>query len=141
VCFDNLGRLPDELADAACRLATGVRPDFLDRAVIVEFFDIAADMRGDEAEFWRGFEQARPRILGSLLDVFVAGLKKVPQVRLEQLPTIADFALSVSECEEGLVMKAGEALVPTTQPSGDPQPGSGVLFNIRTGHLIGSGGS
>jgi hypothetical protein len=33
------------------------RPDFLDRAVIVESFDIAADMRGDEAEFWRGFNR------------------------------------------------------------------------------------
>jgi hypothetical protein len=141
--FDNLSRLPEELADAACRLATGggfggrqlysdhdqaifdatrplvfnaipdlgaARPDFLDRAVIVEFFDIAADTRRNEAEFWREFELTRPRILGALLDVVVAGLRKLPYVSLEQLPRMADFAIWVSACEEGLGMKAGEAL-------------------------------
>ena len=143
VCFDNLSRLPDELADAACRLATGggfggrqlysdhdqalfdatrplmfnaipdlgaARPDFLDRAVIVEFFDIATDRRRDEAEFWREFEQARPRILGALLDVVVAGLKKLPEVRLEHLPRMADFAIWVTACEEGLGLKPGQAV-------------------------------
>jgi hypothetical protein len=78
VCFDNLSRLPEELADAACRLATGggfggrqlysdhdeaifdatrplvfnaipdlgtARPDFLDRALIVEFLSITPEMR------------------------------------------------------------------------------------------------
>jgi hypothetical protein len=143
VCFDNLSRLPDELADAACRLATGggfggrqlysdhdqalfdatrplmfnaipdlgaARPDFLDRAVIVEFFDIAADRRRDEAEFWREFEGARPHILGALLDVVAAGLKKLPEVRLEHLPRMADFAIWVTACEEGLGLKPGESV-------------------------------
>ena len=44
------------------------RPDFLDRAVIVEFLDMKPEMRRDEAQFWREFEEARPRILGALLD-------------------------------------------------------------------------
>ena len=92
VCFDNLSHLPEELADAACRLATGggfggrelysdhdeavfdatrpmvfnaipdlgaARPDFLDRAVIVEFLDMKPEMRRDEAQFWREFEEAK----------------------------------------------------------------------------------
>ena len=143
VCFDNLSHLPDELADAACRLATGggfggrelysdhdeavfdatrplvfnaipdlgaARPDFLDRAVIVEFLDMKPEMRRDEAQFWREFEQARPRILGALLDAATAGLRNLPKVRLNQLPRMADFALWVSACEESLGMKPGEAL-------------------------------
>jgi hypothetical protein len=143
VCFDNLSRLPEELADAACRLATGggfrgrqlysdhdqalfdatrplvfnaipdlgaARPDFLDRAVIVELVDIAADRRRDEAEFWREFERARPHILGALLDVVAAGLKKLPEVRLEQLPRMADFAIWMTACEEGLGLKPGETV-------------------------------
>jgi len=44
------------------------RPDFLDRALIVESLDLKPGMRRDEAQFWREFEEARPRILGALLD-------------------------------------------------------------------------
>ena len=143
VCFDNLSHLPDELADAACRLATGggfggrelysdhdeaifdatrpmvfnaipdlgaARPDFLDRAVIVEFLDLKPERRRDEAQFWREFEQARPRILGALLDVVVAGLGNLPGVTLDQLPRMADFAIWVSACESALGLETGEAL-------------------------------
>ncbi len=143
VCFDNLSHLPDELADAACRLATGggfggrelysdhdesvfdatrplvlnaipdlgtARPDFLDRALIVEFREMKPEMRRDEGHFWRDFEQARPRILGALLNAIVAGLRNLPRVRLDRLPRMADFAVWVSACEEGLGLKPGEAL-------------------------------
>ena len=143
VCFDNLSHLPEELADAACRLATGggfggrelysdhdeaifdairpivfnaipdlgaARPDFLDRAVIVEFLEMKPEMRRDEAQFWREFEEARPRILGALLDAAAAGLRNLPNVRLDQPPRMADFALWISACEESLGMKPGVAL-------------------------------
>ncbi|MGO9056008.1 MAG: hypothetical protein ACLQU2_01260, partial [Candidatus Binataceae bacterium] len=143
VCFDNLSHLPEELADAACRLATGggfggrelysdhdqaifdatrpmvfnaipdlgaARPDFLDRAVIVEFLDLRPERRRDEAQFWREFEQARPRILGALLDAATAGLRNLPNVRLDQLPRMADFTIWINACEEGLGMQPGEAL-------------------------------
>src|SRR5271155_5535524 len=143
VCFDNLSHLPDELADAACRLATGggfggrelysdhdqavfdairpmvfnaipdlgaARPDFLDRAVIIEFLDMKPEMRRDEAQFWREFEEARPRILGALLDAATAGLRNLPNVRLDQPPRMTDFALWVNACEESLGMNPGEGL-------------------------------
>jgi energy-coupling factor transporter ATP-binding protein EcfA2 len=143
VCFDNLSHLPDELADAACRLATGggfggrqlysdhdqaifdatrplvfnsipdlaaSRPDFLDRAVIIEFPDIKPEMRRDEAQFWREFEEAQPRILGALLDAVTAGLSKLPNVRHERLPRMADFVVWVSACEKALGLETGEAL-------------------------------
>jgi len=143
VCFDNLSHLPEELADAACRLATGggfggrqlysdhdeaifdatrplvfnaipdlgaARPDFLDRAVIIEFLEIRPEMRRDEAQFWREFEEARPRILGALLDAATAGLRNLINLRLDQLPRMADFALWVSACEESLGMRPGETL-------------------------------
>ncbi len=143
MCFDNLSRLPEDLADAACRLATGggfggrqlysdhdeaifdatrplvfnaipdlgtARPDFLDRALIVEFLSITPEMRRDEAQFWREFSQRRPRILGALLDAAVTGLRNLPQVRLDRPPRLADFALWVSACEEALGMEPGEAM-------------------------------
>jgi hypothetical protein len=143
VCFDNLSHLSDELADAACRLATGggfggrelysdhdeavfdatrplvfnaipdlgtARPDFLDRALIVDFLDIKHEMRRDEGRFWREFEEARPRILGALLDAVVTGLRKLPAVTLDQLPRMADFAIWVSACETALGLERAQAL-------------------------------
>ena len=143
VCFDNLSRLPEDLADAACRLATGggfggrqlysdhdeaifdatrplvfnaipdlgtARPDFLDRALIVEFLSIKPEIRRDEAQFWREFSERQPRILGALLDAGVTGLRNLPRVKLDRQPRLADFALWVSACEEALDMKPGEAL-------------------------------
>ena len=142
VCLDSLSHLPEELADAACRPATGgsfgggephsghdeavfdappmvfnaipdlgaARPDFLDRAMVVEFLDLRPEVRRDEVQFWREFEQARPRILGALLDATSAGLRNLPNVRLDQLPRMADFVIWVSACEESLEMKPGEAL-------------------------------
>lgn len=123
VCFDNLSQLPDELADAACRLATGggsggqelysdhdqavfdairpmvfnaipdlgaARPDFLDRTSIVEFSELKPEMRCDEARFWREFDGARGRILGALLDAAVAGLRNLPEVRIDHPPRMAE---------------------------------------------------
>jgi hypothetical protein len=143
VCFDNLSHLPDELADAACRLATGggfggrelytnhdeavfdatrplvfnaipdlgtARPDFLDRALVVDFLDIKPEMRCDEGRFWREFEEARPRILGALLDAASAGLGNLSAVMLDQLPRMADFAIWASACESALGLEKGEAL-------------------------------
>jgi hypothetical protein len=143
VCFDNLSHLPEDLADAACRLATGggfggrelysdhdeaifdatrpmvfnaipdlgaVRPDFLDRAVIVEFLDMKPETRRDEAQFWREFEEVRPRILGALLDAASEGIRNLPNVRLDQLPRMADFAIWVSACERALGLERGDAL-------------------------------
>ena len=50
-------------------------------------------------ELWREFEVARPRLLGALLDGAVQGLRKLPHIRLEKLPRMADFALWGSACE------------------------------------------
>ncbi len=86
------------------------RPDFLDRAVIVEFLDMKPGIRRDEAQFWREFEELRPRILGALLDAATAGLRNLPNVRLDQPPRMADFAIWVSACERALGLERGEAL-------------------------------
>ena len=143
VCFDNLSHLSDDLADAACRLATGggfggrelysdhdeavfeaerplmfnaipdlgtARPDFIDRALVIEFLDMSAEMRRDEGRFWREFQKAQPRILGALFDVVVSGLRQLPAATHDQLPRMADFALWVSACEIALGLEQGEAL-------------------------------
>ena len=143
VCFDNLSRLPEDLADAACRLATGggfggrqlysdhdeaifdatrplvfnaipelgaARPDFLDRALIVEFRSMTAGARRDEAQFWNDFSERQARILGALLNAAVAGLRNLSRIKLENPPRLADFALWASACEEAFGIQSGETI-------------------------------
>src|SRR5262249_18004358 len=55
-----------------------------------------------EAELWREFEIARPRLLGALLDAAVHGLQTLPGIRLTTLPRMADFALWATACETAL---------------------------------------
>lgn len=84
------------------------RPDFLDRALIIEFLEMKPARRRNEGQFWREFEHARPRILGALLDAAVVGLRNLPQVTLDQLPRMADFAIWAGACEEALGMVRGQ---------------------------------
>jgi hypothetical protein len=68
------------------------------------------ELRRDEARYWSEFSERQPRILGALLDAVAAGIRNLPQVRLERPPRLADFALWVTACEEALGMKPGEAM-------------------------------
>jgi hypothetical protein len=68
------------------------RPDFLSRALILVLPQISEEHRRPEAEFWGRFDQARPRILGALLDTLVLVLAELPGVELETSPRLADFA-------------------------------------------------
>jgi hypothetical protein len=69
------------------------RPDLLDRAVLLKLPVIDESQRMDEKTFWHDFDEARPRILGSLLDVVSAGLKRLPSIGREGLPRMADFSV------------------------------------------------
>jgi primase-polymerase (primpol)-like protein len=78
------------------------RGDLLERALILTLEPISDRQRRTEGDFWREFEEARPRILGALFDVIAAGLKNLPTVRLTHLPRMADFARWVTACEPAL---------------------------------------
>jgi hypothetical protein len=75
------------------------RPDLGDRAIFLTLPPIADPDRRAEAELWREFERARPRILGALLDGMVHGLRANDRVALDGLPRMADFALWTARCE------------------------------------------
>jgi hypothetical protein len=55
--------------------------------------------RRPEAELWAAFEQARPALLGALLEGVVMALRQLPQTRLPNLPRLADFALWATAAE------------------------------------------
>jgi hypothetical protein len=69
------------------------RPDLADRAVFLTLEPIPEDRRRPEQELWAEFEQERPRILGALLDAVASGSRVLPDVKLDRLPRMADFAI------------------------------------------------
>jgi hypothetical protein len=78
------------------------RADLADRGIFLTLAPIGEQQRRSEAELWREFDLARPRILGALLDAAVRGLQTMPNIRLTSLPRLADFALWATACEPAL---------------------------------------
>jgi hypothetical protein len=86
------------------------RSDLMDRALVVTLPVIPDEKRRPEAELWRAFEEARPRILGALLDGAAAALRNLPSTSLPALPRMADFALWVTAAESAFPWPQGSFL-------------------------------
>ena len=67
------------------------RPDLLDRCLVVELPVIKDTDRKTEADLWAAFEEARPRILGKLLDGVAYALGHQADIELAHLPRMGDF--------------------------------------------------
>ena len=76
-----------------------VRGDLEDRSIGIRLSRIADADRRTEAELLGDFDQARPIIFGALLDGLAEGLRQYDNVRLEQLPRMADFCRWAVACE------------------------------------------
>ena len=68
------------------------RPDLADRFLLINLPPIPKDRRKTEAEFWEQFAAQRPGIFGALLQLASDALRFLPNVRLTELPRMADFA-------------------------------------------------
>lgn len=86
------------------------RADLLDRAIVLHLPAITEAGRLPESVFWKRFEQARPRILGALLDAVSAAFRNLPSITLDRLPRMADFACWVSAAEPALPWPPGTFL-------------------------------
>jgi hypothetical protein len=78
------------------------RPDLADRALFLTLEAIPEERRRTEQELRAEFEEKRPLILGALLDVVSHGLRRLPDVRLDRLPRMADFARWSTACETAI---------------------------------------
>jgi len=75
------------------------RGDLLDRSLLLYLPTISPGQRTSQQVLWSRYETLRPRLLGALLDAVTLVLRQLPQVKLEQLPRMADFALwSIAAC-------------------------------------------
>jgi Domain of unknown function (DUF3854) len=79
-----------------------VAGDLRDRSLIVELPAIPPGERCTERGFNRELEEARPVVLGALLDAASAALRNLDSVRLDQPPRMADFAVWVTAAERAL---------------------------------------
>jgi hypothetical protein len=84
------------------------RPDLADRTIFLTLEPIPEERRKADQALADDINNARPRILGALLDLVVAGLERLPHTRLSRLPRMADFALWGTACERepGAFMRA-----------------------------------
>jgi hypothetical protein len=70
------------------------RSDLLERALLITCPRINEKARKGETEFWEEeFEPAWPRLLGAALDCLCKTLAKLPEVKLDGKPRMADFAV------------------------------------------------
>ena len=83
------------------------RPDLMDRSVHLILPTIPGYRRKTEGELLRRFEQARPRILGALLDAVSIALKNLPTIDMPNKPRMADFAMWATAAEPALGFEPG----------------------------------
>ncbi len=78
------------------------RADLADRCLVLSLPVIAKSKRKREKELMAGFEAARPRLFGALLDGLVSALRNEGTTKLIDLPRMADFAVWATAAEQGL---------------------------------------
>lgn len=83
------------------------RSDLLERAVVLNLPTIPEHRRRTEAQFWREFEEARPFLLGALLDAVSGALRDHESISLDRLPRMADFAQWATAAETHLGLGQG----------------------------------
>lgn len=92
------------------------RPDLLDRAFLVPLPRLEEHRRRREAELWRAFDAAHPRLLGALLDAVVVALRdeETTQATLGPLPRMADAACWIEAAAPALGWERGDFLAAYT---------------------------
>ena len=83
------------------------RGDLLDRSLLFYLPWMSSKKRRTEKEFWAAFNEAHPRLLGALLNATSMALRNLPNVKLETLPRMADFATWVVAAEPALGIPRG----------------------------------
>jgi hypothetical protein len=86
------------------------RGDLRERSLTVECPAIPDNARRNERSLNEDFRDARPGILGALLDAVSGAMRHLPDVRIDALPRMADFACWASAAEPSLGWAPGTFL-------------------------------
>jgi hypothetical protein len=91
------------------------RSDLLDRALLIKLEAIPKNKRKTEREFWAEFEKEKTSIFSALVSAVSSALKNIENIRLPELPRMADFALWATAAEQGLELEENAFLKAYTQ--------------------------
>ena len=69
-----------------------IRPDLLERSLLIELERIDQTKRKTEKELYKDFTVDLPSIIGGIFDVLVKAIKIKPTITIKSLPRMADFA-------------------------------------------------
>jgi len=69
-----------------------LKPDLLDRSILIELQRIPRNERKEEKELWEKFNKVKPKILGGVFNVLSQAFSIYPTVNLDALPRMADFS-------------------------------------------------
>lgn len=86
------------------------KPDLLDRAILLQMERIPREKRKTENKVWKEFNEVKGDILGGIFNTLSQAATIKPNIRLEELPRMADFmewACAISEAL-GAGMKAAK---------------------------------
>ncbi|WP_231754122.1 DUF3854 domain-containing protein [Caulifigura coniformis] len=89
----------------------GTNSDLLDRCLIFELQPIPEEERQTDKKFWANFEAVRAEIFGAILDVIVAGMRRLPEIEQRQsrdLSRMADFCQWGAAIEEAIGLDPGD---------------------------------
>jgi hypothetical protein len=110
----------DQFMMRACRpiLINGILPDMaersdlIDRAIVIELTALDEDTQRFEEELWAEFQEAKPRIIGALLDGVSGALRTYKDIDLKGYGRVrmADFARWAEAACKAMGFKEGEFL-------------------------------
>lgn len=83
------------------------RPDLSERSIGVRLKAIPDDERRPEDEFWTEWDKSLPFVLGALCDALSTACRRLPGLRLDRAPRLADFARLIVAAEPGLGWEEG----------------------------------
>jgi hypothetical protein len=84
-----------------------VRSDLLDRMLIITLPEVPESRRKSEEELYKRLDAVRASILGALLTAVSAAMKRLPEIRLQEVPRMADFVYWGVAGEQALGIASG----------------------------------
>ncbi|KAF0221112.1 MAG: hypothetical protein FD174_610 [Geobacteraceae bacterium] len=97
------------------------KPDLLDRTMLLHVNRISKENRRLEKEVLNEFEAVKPEILGGMFDVLLKAMSIYPNVKLKELPRLADYATWGYAIAEALGEGKGNKFITAYQANVDRQ--------------------
>ena len=86
---------------------SATQPDLLERSIIIELVTISEEERKNEEDLWQEFNELKPDMLGGILNTLSKAMAIIPNIKIDRLPRMADFAKWGEAISQALGYKEG----------------------------------